>query len=188
MVHFASNNDTKYMEYEQIFNTLGKSVDLFCTKIKEIQDEDVNVIAKEKVMSAYLLLGRPVFVEHTSLHIEYLNGFPGGLTQIFLDKVGEKKICELFGARGRNKAYGTTTIAYCDGMKVFLFSGTLQGRISAAFKGGDGQWAKFGWNRIFVPNGYNDTLSDLGLAIKTKISMRRKATNKLIKHLERAGA
>jgi XTP/dITP diphosphohydrolase len=166
---------------------LGFALEQACIRLTEIQTDDISAIVDRKAKDAFARLGRPLFVEHTSLHIEFVNGFPAGLTRDFLKTLGDDKVCELFGMVGRNRAFGRTTIGYCDGRRVYQLDGELHGIIAETPSGALTGWEQFGWSRIFIPNGYGVTLSHIGMAEKNKFSMRRKALTKLAAFL-RAGA
>ena len=65
------------------------------SKVEELQTEDSKRLVKDKAIKAFKQVGRPLFVEHTGLYIDYMNGLPGGLTQIFWDNLQADKFCEI---------------------------------------------------------------------------------------------
>ncbi|WP_312406218.1 non-canonical purine NTP pyrophosphatase [Rhizobium sp.] len=181
---FVTRNESKASEYKKIFNSHCVPFIAEPADLTEIQDIDAEKIVREKAISAYRQIGRKLFVEHTSFELEFLNGFPGGLTSHFIETVGETKICELFGMDGRALASGVTRIAYCDGKRILVFAGRMTGRVASQPAGGVDRWSAFGWNRIFIPAGFNKTLAEIGIEVKNEISMRKKAALELIRHLE----
>ncbi|MBY5738157.1 non-canonical purine NTP pyrophosphatase [Rhizobium leguminosarum] len=182
---FVSRNASKASEYLKIFSAHGMTSIQEPADLTEIQDPDADKIVREKAISAYRQIGRKLFVEHTSFEIEYLNGFPSGLTSHFIEMIGESKICDLFGSGGREAACGVTRIGYCDGKRIHVFKGLLKGRVSDRPSGGTDPWSSFGWNRIFIPDGFDKTLADIGIDVKNEISMRKRAASELIDHLRR---
>ena len=66
-------------------------------KIEELRTEDLRLLVSDKLLRAFKMIGKPVFVEHTGLFIRSLNGFPGGLTQTFWDKLQAAGFSELIG-------------------------------------------------------------------------------------------
>lgn len=180
---FVTGNEHKFAEASAIALEHGLELIQVRDQLVEIQTASINAIVYRKAKDAYERLGRPLFVEHTSLHIEFANGFPGGLTSIFLATLGDDKVCELFGRPGRDAAFGQTTVGYCDGRRVHQFSGILKGRIIDAARGARKGWEQFGWSRIFIPEGYSTTLSELGMKEKNKFSMRRVAIIELVSFL-----
>jgi XTP/dITP diphosphohydrolase len=176
---FVTGNEHKFAEASAIGTDLGLALKHSPIRLFEIQEIDISAIVDRKAKDAYAQLGRALFVEHTSLHIEFANGFPAGLTRIFLKTLGDEKVCELFGAAGRNSAVGRTTIGYCDGRRVRQVEGELHGVIAQTPRGKLAGWEQFGWSRVFIPAGYEATLSELGMVEKNKFSMRRAALTKL---------
>ena len=175
----VTGNDHKFSEANAIARELGLTLQQGRMRLTEIQTADISSIVDRKAKDAFARYGRPLFVDHTSLHIEFANGFPAGLTRTFLKTLGDDRICELFGAKERNKAIGRTTIGYCDGRRVHQLYGELHGIIAETPSGSLTGWEQFGWSRIFIPTGYTKTLSELGMADKNRFSMRRAALTKL---------
>lgn len=180
----VTGNDHKFSEANAIGRQLGLEIEQARIRLVEIQTAETAEIVDKKAKDAFARLGRPIFVEHTCLHIEFANGFPAGLTRTFLKTLGDDKVCELFGAPGRNKATGKTTIGYCDGRRVHQMEGELHGVIAERPTGALTGWGQFGWSRLFIPDGYDKTLSELGIAEKNRFSMRRAAMNKLAAFLK----
>jgi XTP/dITP diphosphohydrolase len=180
----VTGNDHKFAEASTIGCELGLEIEQARIRLVEIQTADIDKIVVRKAKDAFARIGRPLFVEHTCLHIEFANGLPAGLTRTFLKTLGDDKVCELFGVPGRNKATGKTTIGYCDGRKVHQLDGELHGVIAERPSGELTGWEQFGWSRLFIPDGYSRTLSDLGIAEKNKFSMRRAALTKLAAFLK----
>ena len=88
----------------------------------------------EKALKAFKMIGRPLFVEHTGLFIDKINQLPGGLTQVFWDKLQADKFAELFGADvGESKAKAITTICYIDGKNTHIFDGEVEGSITVSY-------------------------------------------------------
>lgn len=144
-------------------------------EIKELQSFDEQLIVADKLMKAFEKFKQPVLVEHASLYIDILNGFPGGLTQTFWDTVQADRFCELFK---NSPIKAKTTIGYCDGKRNFFFDGETQGVIADQPKGN----RDFQWDCVFIPNGYSETYAELG-NVKLDISMRKLAFDKFKKFL-----
>lgn len=179
-VVFASSNSNKFDEAKEILEPMGVSVRFRSCRLVEQQTTDVASLIKQKCLDAYASVGRPLFVEHTTLHSVDYGGFPAGLTSVFLETVGLNGASELLGKPGKNKAYGKTTIAYTDGFSIKFFDGHLNGEILEVPALADTEWKKFGWNPIFMPDGYDCSLAEMGMELKNSISMRRKALEKFV--------
>lgn len=178
-LRFVTNNEHKLREVQ----TLLAPTEIIATKIKieEIQTEDVSKLIRDKVLKAFNQVKRHLFVEHTSLYIKSLNEFPGGLTQIFWDKLGADLFCSLLHSHDMSKEIiAKTIIGYCDTKKIHLFEGEIKGTIAPEPKGS----RDFQWDCIFIPDGYSKTFAELG-DIKNEISMRKKAFDKFKLYIER---
>src|SRR5438093_2051530 len=92
-------------------------------------------------MKAVLEVGRPLFVEHTVLSFNHLNGLPGGLTQVFWDTLTADRFANLFGEAKDPSVVAKTVIGYTDAKQFFMFEGEVAGRISEVPRGSlDFQW------------------------------------------------
>ena len=183
-IRFVSSNPHKIAEAKQILEGDNIRVLKSDLKIEELQTTDTLKLVQDKLLKAYRQIGRPLFVEHTGLYLEHLDGLPGGLTQIFWDTLQADRFAELFGKLAPNTtAIAKTAIAYCDGRRIYDFSGEITGNITAEPRGS----RTFQWDCVFQPAGYAKTFAELGEE-KNKISMRRAALDKLAAHLAREQA
>jgi XTP/dITP diphosphohydrolase len=180
-IRFVSKNDYKVAEVKKILEGTGVSIVAAKLSINEIQTENVNELVKDKLLKAFKKFGRPVFVEHTGLYIDSLNGFPGGLTQIFWDNLEADRFSELLGKGDNLGLVAKTIIGYCDAKKMHFFEGEIKGTISPEPKGD----TRFQWDCIFIPEGEAETFAEMGDR-KNEISMRKIAFDKFKIFLERA--
>jgi XTP/dITP diphosphohydrolase len=178
-IRFLSGNDYKIQEASTILGQVGFDVISVSKKIEEIQTDDSKKLIKDKTIKAFKEIGRPLFVEHTGLYLNYINGLPGGLTQIFWDNLQADKFCEIFGDKPDVSAVAKTIIGYIDGQRIHTFEGEISGKISASPLGN----RDFQWDCIFMPDGYEKTFSELGEE-KNQISMRRKALDEFASFLK----
>lgn len=176
-LRFVTKNPLKAKEVDAI---LGDRVKVIHAplKIHEIQSEDVIEIVNDKVLKAFRKVGRPLFIEHTGLYIESLEGFPGGLTQVFWDKLKAEKFSKLLGSLDNTSLIAKTVIAYCDAKKIHIFEGEIKGNISSEPKGS----LDFQWDPVFIPEGYVETFAEMG-ELKNEISMRKIAFDKFYAYL-----
>jgi len=175
-LRFLSSNPNKIAEAKAILSPAGFELISVEKKLEEIQSGDVEFLVRDKCIKAFRLIGRPVFVEHTGLYIEALNGFPGGLTQIFWDALGAERVAKLFG-REDGRAIARTRIGYCDGRCVHQFEGEVSGRLAAEPRGETSQW-----DCVFIPEGFDRTFAEMGER-KNEMSMRRKALDQFVAFL-----
>jgi XTP/dITP diphosphohydrolase len=180
-LRFLSSNANKIAEATAILAPAGFQVIAVEKKLDEIQSADVEALVRDKCIKAFRLIGRPVFVEHTGLFIEALNGFPGGLTQIFWDSLGADRVAGLFAREDDGRAVARTRIGYCDGRCVHQFEGEVSGTLASEPRGDRSQW-----DCVFIPEGSDQTFAEMGER-KNEVSMRRAALDRFVAYLGEAG-
>jgi XTP/dITP diphosphohydrolase len=124
------------------------------------------------------------FAEDTGLEIEALNGEPGVFSARY---AGEQKdseanmnlVLEKLKGQTNRKAQFKTVIALIIDGKETLFEGIAKGHITEAKSGGKG----FGYDPIFIPEGYDISFAEMSAEEKNKISHRGKAVKLLLNHL-----
>ena len=195
---FATNNKHKLDEIQHL---LGDSFLLqslkdigFSGDIPETQPTlEGNALQKAKfIFDRYQ---EPCFADDTGLEVESLNGEPGvysaryaGTLEQFFGKEEirskaniEKLLSNLEDKLNRNARF-RTVIAFIDWKNVpHYFEGIVNGKIIKELKGNMG----FGYDPIFIPNGYNETFAEMPLNEKNKISHRARAFTKLIAYLKK---
>lgn len=178
-IYFLSSNEHKLKEVQSILQSEKISVLPVKEKIKEIQSSDMTEIATDKVIKAFVNIGRPVVVEQTGLLLKDIGNLPGGLTQVFWDSLEADLFSRYFSTTETGHVVAKTVLAYCDGKQVVTFEGEIEGVVVASPRGN----RDFQWDCIFQPNGYNQTFAEMGDK-KNDISMRKIALEKLRKYLE----
>ena len=129
----------------------------------------------------------PCFADDTGLETEALNGAPGVYSARYAGVEGSQEVRakaninkllnELAGKTNR-KARFRTVIAYIDAdNKEYLFEGVVNGSIIEEVKGAEG----FGYDPIFLPEGYDVTFAQMPLSEKNQISHRARAFQKFAK-------
>ena len=181
-VCFISRNKFKIKEVEKLLSGINVELIPIEHTIEELQTDDVRILLKHKILSAFKYVGRPVFVEHTGLYLEGLNGLPGGLTQVFWDKLEAELFSGLFCNLSPKKVIAKTDIAFCDGKKLFSFHGEIAGILADSPCG----CKDFQWDCIFIPDGYDKTFAELGDE-KNSISMRKLAFDEFKSFLAKRG-
>lgn len=178
-IRFLSANEQKLLEVRKILEPVGVDVMPVARKIAEIQTENEVELVRDKLTKAFSIIGRPLFVEHTGLYLDGLNGLPAGLTRIFWNRLEAERFVSLVQGLDTNCVTAKTLLGYCDGRKMTLFEGQVRGTIASRPAGSDG----FQWDCVFIPDGYSQTFAEMG-EHKHEISMRRLALNKLATHLK----
>ncbi|PQL94237.1 RdgB/HAM1 family non-canonical purine NTP pyrophosphatase [Apibacter adventoris] len=137
-----------------------------------------------KAKSGYELAGIPSFADDSGLVIEALNGDPGvysaryAETGSFVDNIN-KVLKNMKGVKNR-KAYFISVICWVNGDEIKYFEGKINGTISTEIKGEQG----FGYDPIFIPDGYLKSFAEFSANEKNKISHRALALKKLVRFLD----
>ena len=179
-IRFLSSNPHKIREVNSILGPVGVRVIPVPLKIEEIQTENVQQLVRDKVLKAFEKIGRPVFVEHTGLHLPGMNGLPGGLTQIFWDRLQADAFVALVKSTGNRLVTARTLIGYCDSQNIHYFEGEVSGSVPDSPIGS----RDFQWDCVFVPDGFTQTFAELGEK-KNEISMRRRALDQFAAYIKR---
>ena len=183
----ATNNAHKLKEIAAI---LGQEIELL--SLKDIQcfadiPETADTLegnARQKAMYIYENYGMDCFADDTGLEVEALGGAPGVFSARYAgeghdsDANMQKLLKELAGKENR-KAQFRTVICLIRNGKEHLFEGIVKGEIIQEKRGGAG----FGYDPIFVPEGYDLTFAELGDDVKNTISHRARAVEKLCQFL-----
>ncbi|HKK10872.1 MAG TPA: non-canonical purine NTP pyrophosphatase, partial [Bacteroidales bacterium] len=91
-----------------------------------------------------------------------------------------KVLKELEGVKKRSARFRTVISLILDG-KEHLFEGVVEGEILTEKHGSDG----FGYDPVFLPQGYEQSFAEMPLALKNEISHRGKAVRKLVELLKK---
>lgn len=184
----ATNNTHKL---EEISAILGEEMELL--SLKDIQcnadiPETADTLegnARQKAQYIYNNYGMNCFADDTGLEVEALNGAPGVFSARYAgdghdsEANMQKLLQELEGKENRKAQFRTAICLIMNG-EEYLFEGIVKGEIIEEKRGGAG----FGYDPIFVPEGYDLTFAELGNDIKNTISHRARAVEKLCSFLK----
>ena len=173
----VTSNKNKLAEINQILGTNHK---VSTVDIPEIQSLDLGEVITSKAKAAYTKIQKPVLVTDVSLEIEGLSGLPGPFVKYFLKTLGNEGTAALIKGRS-SKTKVTDAVAIYDGKILKIFKGTVFGKTVPKAKGTNG----FGFDFVFVPNGYNKTYSQMPTKLKNQISHRALALQKVKKYLSK---
>ena len=125
--------------------------------------------------------GKAVALEDTGLFFEAYPDFPGAMPKFIFEKIGYDGIMRLLKDKNRN-AYFKTVAAYCEpGHEPILFEGVMRGKITERVYNEDKD--AMSYDRIFIPEGYDVTISDMEMETKNSFSQRAQAFKKLARFL-----
>ncbi len=177
----VTSNIHKAMEFRAIFKAEGMALKYERMGTLEIQSDNLEEIAVFSSLQAYTILRKPVFVEDAGLFVEGLGGFPGPYSSYVYRTIGVEGLLRLVEGRDRRAVF-ISVISYFDGSgEPHIFRGSVKGSIAKAPGGRGG----FGFDPIFIPEGYDETFSEMGLRRKIEISHRSRAAYGLIRWLKR---
>ena len=189
---FATGNTHKAVEAQK---ALGDSFTLIMPKELGLTEEipengdTLQANAIEKAEYLWKRFGKNCFADDTGLEVDALGGAPGVYSARYAgpDKGSEanmtKLLAELEAAAKRGetsrKARFRTVVALILEGKMHLFNGVLEGEIALQRSGSEG----FGYDPLFIPDGYTKTLAEISLDEKNAISHRGKAMRALAEFL-----
>jgi inosine triphosphate pyrophosphatase len=178
MIHFITGNLGKFNEVKKILAGTAEVLQLNID-LPEIQSNDPKEIISYKISEAFNYSNGEFIVEDTSLYLECLNGLPGPFIKFFLKKLSSDEIVNIVKRLEKPGALAETTIGYTKNRSIIkFFSGQLEGDIVPP-KGKSG----FGWDALFKPNGYNETLAEMEIEEKNRMSHRYIAASRLKEYL-----
>ena len=190
---FATGNQHKVVEAQK---ALGDSFALIMPKelgLTEEIPEDGDTLEKNAIQKAEYLwnkFGKNCFADDTGLEVDALGGAPGVYTARYAgpgkgsDANMEKLLAELSAVEAREgnisrTARFRTVVALIMNGELKTFEGVMEGEIARARSGSEG----FGYDPVFIPQGYNCTIAEISLDEKNAISHRGKAMRSLAEYL-----
>lgn len=218
---YISKNEDKFKESKRLFvaelaNLKEKGIEINANLVRmnensidEIQTDDIDKLLDDKIKRAYKIYKRPVLVDHTTLNIDCLNGYPNSQTSEFWNTIckrdeehGNKRgklLCTIIDKLAHNddieiekkskKAIAKTIYCYCNGKNIIKVKTEVEGFISREPRGN----SKFQWDVIFIPydeEAQNKTFAELSMenigknhTKKDLFSMRAKAMKKFANEL-----
>lgn len=180
---FATQNKGKVEEVKKIFyKTPFEIISLYDLGNKIEIEETGNTFTENawlKVKAIYDNYKEPTLADDSGLIIEQLGGKPGVISARYAgenctyDNNNKKVIEELSKFPEPHKAKFVCTAIFFDGKNKIETVGELEGIIIKEPRGTKG----FGYDPIFIPNGYQITIGEMELELKNNISHRSKAFN-----------
>lgn len=185
---FATGNIHKLQEVQGLFK---EGFALSCLKdvniTEEIPETADNLVdnALQKARYVYEKCGIPCFADDTGLEVDALGGAPGVYSARYAGEQKDSKLNMLLLLKNMNgktnrDARFRTIIAYIDeNAQEHIFEGEIKGKIIENMAGENG----FGYDPIFVPEGYGETFAELSSEIKNTISHRARAMEKFLSYI-----
>lgn len=187
---FASHNTGKIKEIKEMLRPLG---------IKVLSFEDISFPDVEETGSTFAensllkstqiakLTGIACIADDSGLCVDALDGAPGVYSARYapdrdFDKGMDKLLTEMQHSKNKNRSAHfacVISLAYPDG-EYKIFEGRVDGQIAEQKHGNGG----FGYDPLFIPDGFDKSFAELGHEIKNTISHRGRAMEKLLKYLK----
>lgn len=186
---FATSNKGKYNEVKKM---MPRNINLLSYNdlnfIGDIQETGKTLKQNAKIKSDFIFnnFGINCFADDSGLEIDSLNGMPGIYSARFAGKTCNsndniEKVWKLLtGYKNTDAKFKSILSLNIDG-NTFFFEGKIDGKIIFNKRGTNG----FGYDSIFIPNGYNKTFAELNSVEKNEISHRSKALKRLIIFLDK---
>ena len=184
----ATNNQHKIVELQQMLS------DTFDVKtlneigcFEEIEETGTTFEENSKIKADYIFnkYGLNIIADDSGLEVEALNNEPGVFSARYggLPTNHEKNISTLLlnlgDSKNRNARFRTVITLIFEG-STYFFEGEINGSILNKKRGNEG----FGYDPIFVPEGFNETFAEMDSIQKNKISHRGIAIQKMIAFLK----
>lgn len=188
---FATNNLHKLQEVRAI---LGNDFDVLSLQdihcLVDIPETGSALQENALIKARYVKdnYGYDCFADDTGLEVEALDNAPGVYSARYAgddhnsERNVEKLLKEMLDKKNR-KARFRTVIAFLTSDQQHIFEGQVDGTISSEKKGNSG----FGYDPVFVPEGFSETFAEMGENAKNRISHRALAVAKLDHFLKSIG-
>lgn len=184
---FATNNPHKLKEISSILADQLEILSLNDINCHEDIPETAKTLEGNALLKAQFVYDKynmDCFADDTGLEVEALNGEPGVYSARYAgeehdSEANKLKLLKNMQGKKNRKAQFRTVISLILNGEKYQFEGIIKGQITTEERGISG----FGYDPIFIPEGYDLTFAELGDEIKNKISHRSQAVNKLCKFL-----
>ena len=183
---FATNNKNKLQEVQAMLTNikLKTLAEINCTEDIPESSPTIAGNATQKINYLTQYYSADGFADDTGLEIEALNGAPGVYSARY---AGEEKsaeanmslVLEKLKYQSNKKARFVTVIALNLNREQYLFEGVCNGHIISEKRGEKG----FGYDPIFIPDGFDKTFAEMTMEEKASVSHRGKAVRLLIDFL-----
>lgn len=179
---FATHNDHKVKEVAQMLPSYLTMKSLTDINFHDEIDETGKTFEENALLKAKTIFDKTnknIFADDSGLVIDALDGAPGVYSARYAgtgkdaDNV-TKALKELEGKTNR-KAYFISIFCLILNGKEYFFEGKVNGTISTEIRGEDG----FGYDPIFIPDGYSKSFAQMTAEEKNNISHRGLAVKKL---------
>ena len=187
---FATHNAHKLEEVKRLIPDTINLLSLTDVNFNEEIEETETTIEGNALLKARTIYSKTninCFSDDSGLLIDALNGAPGVYSARYAgepknDEANLQKVLAQLMIEDNRKAHFKTVIALIINGQEYLFEGIINGMIIKEKKGTNG----FGYDPIFVPDGYSKTFAELSSQEKSSISHRAIAVQKMMGVLQKS--
>ena len=185
---FATGNPNKISEVTELLEgkiEIKGLQDIGCDEVLPETSPTIAGNASEKAWYVYKNYEVDCFSEDTGLEVDALNGEPGVYSARYAGPAHDDEanmsllLANMKGEEERQARFHTVISLIMDG-KEHQFEGVVEGKIIHHKKGNQG----FGYDPVFMPDGYNRTFAQMSSEEKSSISHRGQAVRKLVDFLK----
>ena len=184
---FATNNAHKLSEVQAV---LGEGFELVTPRMCGVEEEIPETAetlegnASQKSHYLYDRTGLDCFADDTGLEVEALGGEPGVHSARYATDghdfaANNRLLLKNLEGKENRRARFRTVISLIEGGEEHLFEGIVEGRIIDHESGEEG----FGYDPLFVPDGFDRTFAKMTAEEKNAVSHRGRAVRKLVAYL-----
>lgn len=148
---FVTSNKKKVETAKRYFQNMKVDFEAYAYDFIEPRTDDIQEIAKSKVMQAYKVVYRPCIAQDAGFFIEALNGFPKAYVNFALKTIGIEGILKLMQGENNRKCMFKECLAYYDGENIEYFYCEQHGTLTTDIRKNinKGEWSGL-WS-IFIP-------------------------------------
>ncbi len=185
---FATNNPHKLSEVRDLLGDLFEIVPLEELGFEGEILETGTTLAENALQKSHFIFvryGLDCFADDTGLEVDALGGAPGVYSARYAGEHAtyEENVMRLLhaleGKENRTARFKTVVSLILSGNE-YRFEGKVEGQILSECQGNSG----FGYDPVFLPDGYSETFAEMSSVLKNHISHRGKAMTKLIGFLK----
>lgn len=185
-VYVVTGNSGKVASLQRKLENYNINVEQVKLDLFEIQSDDLEEVSVNKAKQAFEILKKPLVVDDSGFFIKNLNGFPGVYTKYVLGSIGVDGIMDIMKDKDNRECTFKSVVTFVDANgKTTVFKGDLEeGIIANKIDKEDRSeaWSEL-W-KIFIPEGYNKTLSQFSPEERAERSSKRKGTTAFRKFAE----
>jgi XTP/dITP diphosphohydrolase len=187
----ATRNAHKTEEIRHILGDRFEVLDVTSyPDLPEIEETGTTFLenARLKALGISRLTDGWVLADDSGLEVDALGGAPGVWSSSYGGEEGNhaknngRLIREMAGIPDRSARFRCTLVLAKDGEEKGVFTGTVEGHIAESPSGNGG----FGYDPLFIPQGYFQTMADLGAAVKSTLSHRAEAIRAFVAEVSKA--